>query len=104
MDPILDRTLRGWWDNIRVKGPPLPPRQPFVQAGLTVPIGNHFLTGRFHLLIGGADAIGLPAAHLFGWKTGDAKDRAGVIAKKLLGLGVAQQWRSARALLGLRGP
>ena len=72
-DEESDPTLRGWWDTFRRQGPPLPAGRRFVEAGLTVPIGNHFLTGRFDLLIVGADAAGQPAAHLFDWKPGDPR-------------------------------
>ena len=68
-----DPTLRVWWDTFGRQGPPLPAGRRFVEAGLTVPIGNHFLTGRFDLLIVGADGDGQPAAHLFDWKTGDPR-------------------------------
>ena len=68
-----DPVLRVWWDTFRRQGPPLPPGRRFVETGLTVPIGNHFLTGRFDLLIVGADESGQPAAHVFDWKTGDPR-------------------------------
>ena len=68
-----DPTLRVWWDTFGRQGPPLPAGRRFVEAGLTVPIGNHFLTGRFDLLIVGADAAGQPVGHLFDWKTGDPR-------------------------------
>jgi hypothetical protein len=72
-DEESDPTLRVWWDTFHAQGPPLPAGRRFVEAGLTVPIGNHFLTGRFDLLIVGADGSGQPAAHLFDWKTGDPR-------------------------------
>ena len=62
---------RVWVDTVRRQGPPLPPGRRFVETGLTGPSGNHFLTGRFDLLIVGADESGQPAAHVFDWKTGD---------------------------------
>ena len=71
-----DAVLRVWWDTFRRQGPPLPPGRRFVEAGLTVPIGNHYLTGRFDLLIVGADESGRPAAHVFDWKTGDPRPLA----------------------------
>jgi hypothetical protein len=66
-------TLRVWWDTFRRHGPPLPAGRRFAETSLTVPIGNHFLTGRFDLLIVGQDEAGQPAAHLFDWKTGDPR-------------------------------
>ncbi len=72
-EEVDDPVLRVWWDTFRRQGPALPPGRRFVEAGLTVPIGNHFLTGRFDLLIAGPDATGRPAAHLFDWKTGDPR-------------------------------
>ncbi len=70
-EPETDPTLRVWWDTFCQQGPPLPDGRRFVEAALTVPIGSHFLTGRFDLLIvGDGDR---PAAHLFDWKTGDPR-------------------------------
>ena len=71
-DPI-DPVLRVWWDTFRQQAPPLPAGRRFVEAGLTVPIGNHFLTGRFDLLVVSEDGAGPPAAHVFDWKTGDPR-------------------------------
>ena len=71
-----DPTLNNWWTTFRTQGPGLPAGRRFVEAGLTVPIGRHFLTGRFDLLIVGADESGRPAAHVFDWKTGDPRPLA----------------------------
>ncbi len=68
-DPIL----RVWWDTFRRQPPALPPGRRFVEVGLTVPIGNHFLTDRFDLLVVSDDSGQPSAAHLFDWKTGDPR-------------------------------
>lgn len=62
-----DSVLNGWWATFREQGPELPAGQRFVETALTAPIGQHFLTGRFDLLIVGA------RAWLFDWKTGDPR-------------------------------
>jgi len=72
-DEETDAELRVWWDTFGSHAPALPKGRRFVEAGLTVPIGNHFLTGRFDLLIVGAGPDGQPAAHLFDWKTGEPR-------------------------------
>lgn len=68
-----DPVLRVWWDTFRAQGPALPGGRRFAEVGLTVPIGGHFLTGRFDLLIVGPDESGTPSAHIFDWKTGDPR-------------------------------
>lgn len=70
-DEEADPTLRVWWDTFRAQGLPLPDGRRFVEAALTVPIGGHFLTGRFDLLI--VENGDTPAAHLFDWKTGEPR-------------------------------
>lgn len=68
-----DPELLVWWDTFRRHAPALPEGRRFVELSLTVPIGNHFLTGRFDLLIVGPNAAGEPAAHIFDWKTGEPR-------------------------------
>lgn len=67
---IADAELqRLWWRFTRQK-PTLPSGSRYPEVSMTVPIGNHFLTGRFDLLV-----LGKGKAHIFDWKT-DAKARS----------------------------
>ena len=71
-DGQTDPVLRVWWNTFQQQPPPLPPGRRFVEVGLTVPIGNHFLTARFDLLVL-AEGGGQLQARLFDWKTGDPR-------------------------------
>ena len=68
-DAIADPVLRQWWQQFEQAQLPLPPGKLLTELSLTIPIGRHFLTGRFDLLVMGETAAGAPAAHLFDWKT-----------------------------------
>ncbi len=59
-----DPELNLWWETYRRSGPRLPPGRRFAEFTLTVPLGRHFLTGRFDLLV-----VGKEGAHVFDWKT-----------------------------------
>ena len=72
---IGNARLRRWWRLFRQHRPELPPGRILTEATLSIPIGRHFLHGRFDLLLLGAKE-GQPAAHLFDWKTGQAQDEA----------------------------
>lgn len=88
VDPALaDERLRRWWALFRRYQPAVPNGRVLPEHTLTIPIGNHLLTGRFDLLvvgdkhvIGDDQGVGdervvgengpAPFAHIFDWKTG----------------------------------
>ena len=70
---IEDGRIQQWWRAFQTHSPVqhLPPNTRFLpETGLTVPLGNHLLYGRFDLLVTGEDDEGRPFAHVFDWKTG----------------------------------
>jgi hypothetical protein len=66
VDESLEETpeLAGWWRLFQSQGPELPAGRRLPELSLTVPIGRHFLTGRFDLLV-----IGDEGHHIYDWKT-----------------------------------
>lgn len=60
-EPELSR----WWRLFQSQGPQLPAGRRLPEFNLTVPISEHFLTGRYDLLIAGEDGL-----HIYDWKTG----------------------------------
>jgi hypothetical protein len=60
-EPELSR----WWRLFQSQGPRLPAGRRLPEFSLTVPIGRHFLTGRYDLLIIGEDDL-----FIYDWKTG----------------------------------
>lgn len=74
-EAIEDDELRGWWEAFQRHMPVLPNGRFLPEMTLTIPIGQHLLTGRFDLLIAGEQA-GQPFAHVFDWKTGKARKTA----------------------------
>ncbi len=70
---IPDGRIQQWWQAFQAHSPVqnLPDNAHFLpETGLTVPLGNHLLYGRFDLLVIGEDAQNQPFAHVFDWKTG----------------------------------
>lgn len=69
---MLDRQpeIAHWWRVFQSLGPDLPPGRRLPEFNLTVPIGRHFLTGRFDLLV-----VGQQRLHLYDWKT-EARPRS----------------------------
>ena len=69
-ETVQDVAVRRWWSlfQSRVK---LPEGEAHPERSLTVPIGEHVLTGRFDLLI--TDGHN---AHIFDWKTGKPQNEA----------------------------
>jgi hypothetical protein len=70
---IPDGRIRQWWHAFETHSPvkDLPDNARFLpETGLTVPLGNHLLYGRFDLLVIGEDENNQPFAHVFDWKTG----------------------------------
>lgn len=65
---IMDEQVQRWWDNFKRGKPQIPPGKRLPEHRLTVPVGGHFLIGRFDLLIIG-ERSGRPFARLFDWKT-----------------------------------
>jgi CRISPR/Cas system-associated exonuclease Cas4 (RecB family) len=68
-----DKVVRLWWSTFKQQGPTLPNGQRYIEFSLTVPIGGHFLTGRYDLLIFGRHSDGKPSAFIFDWKTGEPR-------------------------------
>jgi len=60
-EPELSR----WWRLFQSQGPHLPAGRRLPEFSLTVPIGRHFLTGRYDLLITGENGL-----FIYDWKTG----------------------------------
>lgn len=73
---IEDAALRRWWTLFRRSGPALPSGEQRVETSLTVPVGDHLLTGRFDLVVIGENEAQRPFAHVFDWKTGTPQDEA----------------------------
>ena len=70
---IPDSLVRQWWGQFEANSPVknIPPNARFLpETGLTVPLGDHLLYGRFDLLVIGEDEQNRPFAHIFDWKTG----------------------------------
>lgn len=70
---IEDGRIQQWWQTFQTHNPvqALPPNARFLpETGLTVPLGNHLLYGRFDLLVIGEDEANRPYANVFDWKTG----------------------------------
>jgi hypothetical protein len=70
---IADGRVRQWWQAFEAHSPVqnLPENARFLpESGLTVPLGNHLLYGRFDLLVIGQDENNQSFAHIFDWKTG----------------------------------
>jgi hypothetical protein len=65
---IPDRQLRLWWKRFEEHVLPLPPGRTLPELRLTVPVGRHFITGRFDLVIIGYEKD-QPAVHIYDWKT-----------------------------------
>lgn len=63
--PADEPELGQWWGLFQSQGPRLPAGERLPEFNLTVPIGQHFLTGRFDLLIASDDGL-----HIYDWKTG----------------------------------
>jgi len=60
-----DELLAGWWRTFQEKGPKMPAGQHLSELALTVPLGNHFLIGRFDLVLLTGSGV-----HIYDWKTG----------------------------------
>lgn len=70
---VEDGRIQQWWQTFQAHNPlrTLPANVRFLpETGLTVPLGNHLLYGRFDLLAIGQDEADRPCAHVFDWKTG----------------------------------
>ena len=65
---IADATLRGWWLSFLRNGPTFPHGRRWQEHRLTIPIDDHYLHGRFDLLIV-TESGDSPAAFLYDWKT-----------------------------------
>ena len=59
-----DEQLQSWWQTFRREMPALPAGKQLVEYTLTVPVGHHFITGRFDLLV-----VNGEQAQIFDWKT-----------------------------------
>jgi hypothetical protein len=97
-----DEVLRRWWRTFVDHGPELPSGRTFSEMTLTVPVGDHLLTGRFDLLVLGPDGI-----HIFDWKTESRPRPAGALADDLqtrLYLALVVAGSPALGRSALRGP
>ena len=63
--PEDEPELAQWWRLFQAEGPHLPDGNRLPEFNLTVPIGRHFLTGRYDLLIVGDEGL-----FIYDWKTG----------------------------------
>ena len=67
--PPADTEVRAWWRAFQEKGPRLPAGVRLPEISLTVPVGGHFLTGRFDLLVHSPAEDGAGSLHIYDWKT-----------------------------------
>ncbi len=65
---IPDPQLQLWWKQFEQYLLPLPHGRKMPELRLTVPVGHHFLAGRFDLIVIDA-AEDQPAVHIYDWKT-----------------------------------
>ncbi len=65
---IHDPQLHAWWQQFAGNLLPMPAGRAMPELRLTVPVGRHFLTGRFDLVIIGEEKE-QPSAHIYDWKT-----------------------------------
>lgn len=63
-----DAELQSWWRRFAEHVLPLPAGRTLPELRLTVPIGDHFLTGRFDLVLIGEQAD-RPSLTIYDWKT-----------------------------------
>jgi hypothetical protein len=64
-EQMAEGDMEAWWKGFRRFEATLPAGRRFPEMTLTVPLGRHFITGRFDLLI----AAPTPKLHIFDWKT-----------------------------------
>ncbi|MCP4424745.1 MAG: PD-(D/E)XK nuclease family protein [Chloroflexi bacterium] len=64
-ETIADVEVRRWFSLFQNSGLQLPAGERFPESRLTIPVNEHFLNGRFDLLIRHDNV-----AHIFDWKTG----------------------------------
>lgn len=101
-----DNKLRQWWHDFSNSELEIPNghfgiaqhRRYLPEHRLTIPAGNHFLLGRFDLLVIG-DEGGRPFAHLFDWKTSRPRAVADLYADWQTRLYLAMLAESGDALL-----
>ncbi len=65
---IPDKKLLDWWRRFKRRGPRFPEGRRLPEIRLSVPVGSHYLIGRFDLVIIESTDSG-PHAHIFDWKT-----------------------------------
>lgn len=65
---IPNKQLLNWWQQFEQHGPTIPEGRRLPEIRLTVPVGSHYLVGRFDLVVIETHAGG-PRAHIFDWKT-----------------------------------
>jgi hypothetical protein len=79
-ETIADAQMGQWWRQFETNWPfgnRFPANVRFLpETGLTVPLGDHLLYGRFDLLVLGEDEDNTPFAHIFDWKTGKPVEEA----------------------------
>lgn len=72
---IRDVELHAWWLQFQKSPPLLPAGERLSEISLTIPLGDHLLTGRFDLLIV-SEIEGQHQVQLFDWKTGKVQSSA----------------------------
>ncbi len=70
-EAIEDVVARRWWSLFQSSGLQIPEGTAYPERTLTIPIGRHFLNGRFDLLV-----LHQRAAHIFDWKTGKPRSES----------------------------
>jgi CRISPR/Cas system-associated exonuclease Cas4 (RecB family) len=71
-ETIADEPLRAWWRSFQNTDLSLPEGRRHTEIGLTIPVGDQLLAGRFDLLIVGQQD-GESFAHVYDWKTGQPR-------------------------------
>ncbi len=95
---ILDRQLLDWWRRFEQRGPTLPEGRRLPEIRLSVPIGSHFLIGRFDLvIIETRDSS--PYAHIFDWKTSRPRSESDLQSDWQTRLYLAMMAQSGSALI-----
>lgn len=72
---LADGQLQTWWRRFKENVLPLPPGKAIPELRLSVPVGAHFLIGRFDLVNIEGEAA-RPCIHIYDWKSSQPKTAA----------------------------
>lgn len=97
VEAIDDDVVRNWWQGFAHSSLRIPDGKRWPEHRLTIPAGNHFLNGRFDLLVLGEED-GKPFAHIFDWKTSRPQSAADLQSTWQTRLYLALVAESGRAL------